>query len=245
VPLPVVLVHGAWHGAWAWERVVPRLGALGVGATAVELPYTSWDDDRAHLRGVLAQSAAEHGPALLVGHSLGGGLVCEVGADDTVAALGFVTAMAVEPGQSLRERLSVDSVPEEQRDGSNPEIAAALRPGTDGTVSVDAEAGAAIFFSDCDPADAADAAGRLRPISASSLGTLPTAAGWLTKPAAYLFCTADQALSSEVQEGYAAGLRGRRDRLDASHSPFWSRPSALAGILADWADWADHPTETA
>ena len=25
-----VLVHGAWHGAWAWDRVVPLLAARTV-----------------------------------------------------------------------------------------------------------------------------------------------------------------------------------------------------------------------
>jgi hypothetical protein len=105
----------------------------------------------------------------------------------------------------------------------------------DGWVSMEARAGAEIFFSDCTPEDAALAGARLRPISGSSLTGRPSSDPWRTKPASYLFCSEDRALADEVQEGYAAGLRGRRDRLDASHSPFWSRPAALAGILADWA----------
>ena len=34
-PATVVLVHGAFHGAWCWDRVVPRLEAAGVPAIAV------------------------------------------------------------------------------------------------------------------------------------------------------------------------------------------------------------------
>jgi hypothetical protein len=34
----VVLVHGAWHGAWCWAEVVDEHDALGVSNEAVELP---------------------------------------------------------------------------------------------------------------------------------------------------------------------------------------------------------------
>lgn len=33
-----VLVHGAWHGAWTYERIVPLLAAHGVFAVARDLP---------------------------------------------------------------------------------------------------------------------------------------------------------------------------------------------------------------
>lgn len=36
--LPFVLVHGAWHGAWTYERVVPLLAAGGHAAVARDLP---------------------------------------------------------------------------------------------------------------------------------------------------------------------------------------------------------------
>jgi len=32
------LVHGSWHGAWCWERLVPELEARGHRAVAVDLP---------------------------------------------------------------------------------------------------------------------------------------------------------------------------------------------------------------
>jgi pimeloyl-ACP methyl ester carboxylesterase len=33
-----VLVHGAWHGAWTYQKVIPELAALGHAAVAVDLP---------------------------------------------------------------------------------------------------------------------------------------------------------------------------------------------------------------
>jgi pimeloyl-ACP methyl ester carboxylesterase len=41
-----VLVHGAWHGAWCWQRVTQRLGAAGHRVHAVTLTGLG---DRAHL----------------------------------------------------------------------------------------------------------------------------------------------------------------------------------------------------
>jgi pimeloyl-ACP methyl ester carboxylesterase len=37
-PLPFVLVHGAWHGAWSYEQVIPHLAALGHASVARDLP---------------------------------------------------------------------------------------------------------------------------------------------------------------------------------------------------------------
>ncbi len=34
----IVLVHGAWHGAWCWDPVVERLRAEGISAVAIDLP---------------------------------------------------------------------------------------------------------------------------------------------------------------------------------------------------------------
>jgi hypothetical protein len=35
-----VLVHGAWHGAWCWRRILPGLHQAGHRAFAVSLTGT-------------------------------------------------------------------------------------------------------------------------------------------------------------------------------------------------------------
>lgn len=42
----IVLVHGAWHGAWCWSRVLPLLRSAGVDSHAVTLTGVG---ERAHL----------------------------------------------------------------------------------------------------------------------------------------------------------------------------------------------------
>lgn len=44
---PIVLVHGAWHGGWCWDRVRPVLEAAGF---RVFTPTLTGLGDRAHLR---------------------------------------------------------------------------------------------------------------------------------------------------------------------------------------------------
>ncbi len=87
-PMNFVLVHGAWHGAWCWDRVVPLLeqaGARvsrpslrGVGERADERdPVPTLED---HVQDVVTAvtEAAVHGPVTLVGHSYAGMVVTAV-----------------------------------------------------------------------------------------------------------------------------------------------------------------------
>lgn len=110
-----VLVHGAWHGAWCWSRVLPLLRAGGFGAHAVTLTGVG---DRAHLLGsvtglsthvsdVLGLIAAEElNGVVLVGHSYAGMVI--TGVADTLQRerpgvlrhLVYVDAVVPHPGES-------------------------------------------------------------------------------------------------------------------------------------------------
>ena len=66
------LVHGAWHGAWCWERLSVELISRGHIAVAMDLPC---DDPDATFDGYADAVEAALGDApepILVGHSLGG-----------------------------------------------------------------------------------------------------------------------------------------------------------------------------
>lgn len=79
-----VLVHGAWHGAWCWKRVLPLLWRAGHRAFAVSLTGvgehahlgTEGVDLQTHVDDVVAVIEAEElEAAVLVGHSYGGMVV--------------------------------------------------------------------------------------------------------------------------------------------------------------------------
>ncbi len=80
---PVVLVHGAWHGAWCWvERALPDLAARGLTAHAISLRghgssspaglLTTICDYVQDVRTVVNTLPQ---PPILVGHSAGGYVV--------------------------------------------------------------------------------------------------------------------------------------------------------------------------
>lgn len=126
---PLVLVHGAWGGAWIWRRVLAPLRAAGHEVHAVTL---TGDGERAHLRhaGIdihthvadvvgLVQAEELRG-AVLVGHSYGGMVI--TGAADrllsadpsSVAGLVYVDAMVPLPGEGWGDQHSAEVVASRQ-----------------------------------------------------------------------------------------------------------------------------------
>jgi pimeloyl-ACP methyl ester carboxylesterase len=89
-----VLVHGAWHGGWCWQRVLPALIKAGHSAHAVTLTglgdrahqLSPQIDLNTHISDVLALiDAYELDNPVLVGHSYGGVVITGV-ADRLMAA---------------------------------------------------------------------------------------------------------------------------------------------------------------
>ena len=106
-----VLVHGAWHGAWCWRRIVAPLWAAGHRAFAVTLTGSG---ERAHLLAPTISlqthiadvanviEAEELHDAILVGHSYAGMVI--TGVADRLAArlrhLVYLDAVVPHPGES-------------------------------------------------------------------------------------------------------------------------------------------------
>lgn len=96
----VVLVHGIRTSATMWRAQVGYLTARDVPVTAVDLPgHGTRMAETFTLDGAFAtidaavRAAAERGPVLLVGHSMGGLLSIEyVGAPDPPPVAGFIAA---------------------------------------------------------------------------------------------------------------------------------------------------------
>lgn len=107
-----VLVHGAWHGAWCWKKILPSLWRSGHRAFAVSLTGVG---ERAHLlspeirlqthiNDVMAVIEAEElHNAVLVGHSYAGIVITGVADQITDASrlerLVYLDAMVPEPGE--------------------------------------------------------------------------------------------------------------------------------------------------
>lgn len=107
----IVLVHGIRTSATMWRAQLAHLDSIGVPATAIDLPghgSRMHEDftlhEALHSIDVAVRAAAEKGPVLLVGHSMGG-LLClaYAGGEDRppVAALIAASCTALPHGAGL------------------------------------------------------------------------------------------------------------------------------------------------
>ena len=222
----VVLVHGAWHGAWCWELVVPLLDAAGVTNVAVDLPSVSSPDATLHDDAACVRAAVDAigGEVVLAGHSYGGAVISEAGVHPNVGHLVFLTAFALDAGESAQQNSLTG--------GDGP---SALGPAIgfgEGVYTIKAEPGIAAFFHDCTPEVAQAAVARLRPQSMAALAGTVEVAAWREKAATYVVCTDDRALPVALQRSNAARIGSAID-WPTSHSPFLSRPDLVADLLVE------------
>lgn len=86
-----VLVHGAWHGPWAWDRVVPLLHAAGMHTLTPDLSTAGDQGLHDHAQAVVAalDTVSAEDDVVLVGHSYAG-LVVREAADARPDAVGHI-----------------------------------------------------------------------------------------------------------------------------------------------------------
>ncbi|OYU73057.1 MAG: alpha/beta hydrolase, partial [Alphaproteobacteria bacterium PA3] len=105
-----ILVHGAMHGAWCWQKVIPFLERLGHSVLAVDLPgrqgkgKPGWGLTLQHYVDDLANTVDhEQGKVVLVGHSLAGMSIAAVAEKmpHKVERLIFLTAWVSMTGSNM------------------------------------------------------------------------------------------------------------------------------------------------
>lgn len=221
----IVLVHGAWHGSWVWEIVVPRLTGRGWRIRTVELPTTG---ERPGRFGLAEDAEAVGrcildvgGPVVVVAHSYAGVVVSQGAANlPGVRHLVYVCAFQLDVGESLLEAAGGQPPPWWVIDG---DVITVDEPGLQ-------------FFNDLGPEDAARATARLRPFNLKPVTQTLTAAAWHTVPSTYVMCDNDVAFATG-QEIFAARAAHVR-RLPSGHSPFFSVPYELSDLIEEAATGA-------
>jgi pimeloyl-ACP methyl ester carboxylesterase len=221
------LIHGAWHGAWCWERLIPELEAARHRTIAVELPSDrpgTTCSDYAEL--IARELAAEDDDVVLVGHSLGGLTIPLVAARRPLRKLVYLAALIPEPGLSMTEQF------DRGEEALIFEGGRELDP--EGALShwVDREAAISAMYHDASREDAERAWLRLRPQSRAAQNEVCPLSAMPDVPAAYLVCVDDRLASTEWGRTRAEARLGAEVlEIDGGHSPFLARPSELAGVL--------------
>ena len=228
-----VLVHGSWHGARCWYKVVSRLQAAGHEAVAVDLPGMGadvtplsevtldlWND------ALVAVLRDQSEPVVLVGHSRGGLNIslAAATAPERIKRLVYLCAFVPESGRSLFEQAG---------ENTGSELCTALVPSADGLSTIVAESRLQdIFYADCSEDDLTLARLSLKPEPLAPLNTPfeGSAENLAGIDKVYVECLQDQAITIETQRRMAS----RCDSvvtMDTSHSPFFSAPDALVEVL--------------
>jgi pimeloyl-ACP methyl ester carboxylesterase len=224
------LVHGAWHGAWCFERLVPALAAKGHRAIAFDLPGHGADrtpPEQVTLSGYVERVGEALSrlpePALLLGHSMGGMVIAQAGEEHTprVRALVYLAAFLPRNGESLGG-LAIPSA-----------VTPNLRPDREASVVCFDPAGARdAFYHDCSDADVETARARLCPQPVTPwTGGVRLGARYEAIPRHYVECTLDRAIPIAEQRRMHAATPCCVHTLEAAHSPFYSMPEELAGVL--------------
>jgi pimeloyl-ACP methyl ester carboxylesterase len=228
------LVHGAWHGAWCWAGLAHHLDGLGIPSYAIDLPghgasgvpLSDLYGDADHVVSVIRHLNT---PVVLVGHSYGGAVIAESAdrlestATAAIAHLAYLSAFALEPGESIMSLLA--SLPR-----ATVALGDAIMMRADGTSTIDPAKAAAAFYGQCPPAAVAAALPRLSPQPMATFTDAISGGSHSPIPSTYVRCLRDEAIHLTHQDAMAARC-DTVHTIDTDHSPFMSRTAETAAIL--------------
>jgi pimeloyl-ACP methyl ester carboxylesterase len=241
-----ILVHGGWHGAWCWKKVVPLLEAKGNRVLAIDLP--GHGDDKTppatvtlndYVRKIVAVANAQTGPVILVGHSMAGVAIAqasEVLGKEKLAKLVFLDAFMPQNGESVFA-LAGKAGTQNKAAGKpdpNPSVEGSMMLSDDKKTSVIMpDKISPLFYHDCSADDVAVAKAHVGPQPMACLATPVnvTEARYGVIPKVYILCAQAKDLDKSsltknvpIQKLYT---------LASSHSPFFSMPEKLVAILQE------------
>jgi pimeloyl-ACP methyl ester carboxylesterase len=224
----VVLVHGAYADGSSWSKVIPVLQNKGFRVTAVQLPLTSLANDIEATRRILAM---QKGATALVGHSYGGAVMTEAGADaPNVVSLVYAAAFAPDAGESAGDLANK---------GPPPAGVAHIRPDSDGFLWLDPDGFRDAFASDVDEVLAGVMAVVQKPIAAVAFGAKLSKAAWKERPCWYQISEIDLMIPPDLQRFMAQRIGATTISLKSSHASIVSHPNDVADLIVRAAQDTD------
>ncbi|MBP3967336.1 alpha/beta fold hydrolase [Paenibacillus lignilyticus] len=223
-----LLIHGAWHGAWCWEKVVPLLESAGHRVITIDLPGHGGDQTPisavtldVYVNRVVTAIDELDQQVILVGHSMGGIVVSQAAErrSNQIHSLIYVTAFLLQNGQDMMI-IPPNSNMQVSEDGQ--------------TICVLEEKAMDTFYNNCVNEDVLRAVSRLQ-VQAMSPFVTPlrlTQSNYGRVPRYYIEGLRDHAIPIQWQrQMQAASPCMEVFSLDTDHSPFYSTPDQLANIL--------------
>ncbi|MBN2240576.1 MAG: alpha/beta fold hydrolase [Dehalococcoidales bacterium] len=226
-----ILIHGAWHGAWCWYKVIPHLEKAGHTVLAPDMP--GYGVDKTPVKDVTFKKIvekvcgildAQQEPVILVGHSWGGSVITQAAEyrPDRIKTLVYLAAF-----------LSPTSNYPPVRIGDS-KLSQCVIPSEDGSYStLKTDTLKEALYHDCPDEDIALARLCIGPHpTASNSAVKTTEQNYEKVPRIYIECLQDQAILHSVQkEMYTRHPCRKVITMDTSHMPMFSAPEELAGHL--------------
>ena len=221
----IVLIHGAWADGSGWKGVYDILARDGYNVTIVQEPETSFKEDVAATRRVLA---LQNGPCILVGHSYGGAVITEAGTDPLVAGLVYIAAHMPDAGENEAD--------DGKRFPSDLSKSGAIKRTADGFTYIDPMQFHEYFAADLSAEQAALMARSQVLNFADNFKAVIVTAAWRSKPSWVLIAGADRAIHPDLERWYAARAKSHVVEVaGASHAVYVSRPKEVAALIEEAA----------
>jgi pimeloyl-ACP methyl ester carboxylesterase len=230
-----VLVHGSWHGAWCWHKIIPLLEQAGHQAIAVDLPGhgRDWIDARdvslqSYVESVCDILDAQPEPVILVGHSRGGIVVSQTAEHrpEKIRTLVYLAAFLIPNGEAM--------LPTALSDTESLIISNLVVNEEQGYHMLRAEAFREALYADCSEEDVALATALLTPEPnapvATPLNLSDEKFGRVAR--VYIETLQDKGVTPALQKKmYTVTQCSKIISMETSHSPFLSAPEQLVSHL--------------
>ncbi len=237
-----LLIHGAWHGAWCWNKVVPLMQAKGNKVIAMDLPGHGDHSMQAaditladYVTKVVEIATAQKGPVILVGHSMAGIVISQAAEElgsDKISALIYLDAFVPKNGESLFSLAGMIQAQLPPNAIGNPTFSESIIPSADHkTNSFNPQTADWFFYHDCTEADKQFALTHIskEPVAPMATPVNVTDPIYGIIPKYYILCTESKDLDKTLLTTHVPYKKIYK--LPTSHSPFFSRPEALVEIL--------------
>jgi pimeloyl-ACP methyl ester carboxylesterase len=227
--ITVVLVHGAWADPSSWDGEISELQSDGCAVRAADNPVQDLNTDSREVANFVRTIP---GPVLLVGHSYGGAVITNAGAEaHNVVGLVYVDAFAPAVGESAAELGGHTSAIATHTPS---ELFQSLRGTRRGTTELLLQRGVYLdnFASDLPRAQALKLWASQTESSTRALQTPSRYAAWKTLPSWYLISTGDQIITPQAELMQAHRAHSHVVMFHGgSHVTLISHPAAVTAVI--------------
>jgi pimeloyl-ACP methyl ester carboxylesterase len=235
-----VLVHGAWHGSWCWDKIVSNLNKFNYRSLALDLP--SYYNETKGFQGINLKTYVDYvidsiknlqEPVFLVGHSMAGVIITQVANNrpDLVKGIIYVCAFIPENNNSLYS---------EEIKTKKPTVAlnVIIKPEKNSIELKKTKKIEDIFYNQSSIGDVIYARKRLQnqPLKPFLDKVELLFDKFNHIPKLYIECLQDNAVSIEDQRRMSKNINCLVESLDSDHSPFLSNDLQLTEKIINFAN---------